>query len=353
MQQPASAHERRSMTASPLDRHRHSGSQRGTDLARSVRRLHAYLRANFPCRFASPSPTTQAPTTRGDRLRTRARTRRRTRRLPDAKGRGRALHAVWSASDADVLCYMDVDLSTDLAALLPLVAPLLSGHSDVAIGTRLVALGPCRARPEARAHFSLLQRACCGRRSRPGSPMRNADSRRCEPTVRANCCRWCRTTAGSSTPNCSCWPSARACGSTRCRSTGSTTRIRASTSSRPRSPICAASRGWAATCARGRIALCDAHRREASPLGKRATMVAQLFASAVSGIASTVGVRRALPVVRAPPCRRRWANALALLINSDRQHRSQPLLHLRCARPHRRGCNINCKVSRSSASASR
>ena len=32
---------------------------------------------------------------------------------------------------------MDVDLSTDLAALLPLVAPLISGHSDVAIGTRL------------------------------------------------------------------------------------------------------------------------------------------------------------------------------------------------------------------------
>jgi putative flippase GtrA len=32
---------------------------------------------------------------------------------------------------------MDVDLSTDLRALLPLVAPLLSRHSDVAIGTRL------------------------------------------------------------------------------------------------------------------------------------------------------------------------------------------------------------------------
>jgi hypothetical protein len=30
-----------------------------------------------------------------------------------------------------------VDLSTDLNALLPLVAPLLSGHSDIAIGTRL------------------------------------------------------------------------------------------------------------------------------------------------------------------------------------------------------------------------
>jgi putative flippase GtrA len=53
------------------------------------------------------------------------------------KGRGRALRTAWSASDAAVVAYMDVDLSTDLDALLPLVAPLLSGHSDVAIGTRL------------------------------------------------------------------------------------------------------------------------------------------------------------------------------------------------------------------------
>ena len=53
------------------------------------------------------------------------------------KGRGRALKRVWSGSDATVLVYMDVDLSTDLNALLPLVAPLISGHSDLAIGTRL------------------------------------------------------------------------------------------------------------------------------------------------------------------------------------------------------------------------
>jgi putative flippase GtrA len=53
------------------------------------------------------------------------------------KGRGRALRAAWSASRARVVAYMDVDLSTDLDALLPLVAPLLSGHSDIAIGTRL------------------------------------------------------------------------------------------------------------------------------------------------------------------------------------------------------------------------
>lgn len=55
----------------------------------------------------------------------------------EAKGRGRALRAAWTASEASVVAYMDVDLATGLDALLPLVAPLLSGHSDVAIGTRL------------------------------------------------------------------------------------------------------------------------------------------------------------------------------------------------------------------------
>jgi glycosyltransferase involved in cell wall biosynthesis/putative flippase GtrA len=53
------------------------------------------------------------------------------------KGRGRALRQVWSTSSSPVVAYMDVDLSTDLNALLPLVAPLLTGHSDIAIGTRL------------------------------------------------------------------------------------------------------------------------------------------------------------------------------------------------------------------------
>ena len=60
----------------------------------------------------------------------------RATRLPE-KGRGRALRTVWEASAAEVVAYMDIDLSTDLAALLPLVAPLLTGHSDVAIGSRL------------------------------------------------------------------------------------------------------------------------------------------------------------------------------------------------------------------------
>ena len=55
----------------------------------------------------------------------------------DQKGRGRALRAAWSASDAEILAYMDVDLSTDLRALLPLLASIASGHSELAIGTRL------------------------------------------------------------------------------------------------------------------------------------------------------------------------------------------------------------------------
>ena len=55
----------------------------------------------------------------------------------EEKGRGRALKRVWESSDADVLVYMDVDLSTDLNALMPLVAPIVSGHSDLAIGSRL------------------------------------------------------------------------------------------------------------------------------------------------------------------------------------------------------------------------
>ena len=55
----------------------------------------------------------------------------------DQKGRGRALRTAWSSSIAEVVAYMDVDLATGLDALFPLVAPLVSGFGDVAIGTRL------------------------------------------------------------------------------------------------------------------------------------------------------------------------------------------------------------------------
>ena len=55
----------------------------------------------------------------------------------ERKGRGHALRTAWLASDANVVSYMDVDLSTNLESFLPLVAPILSGHSEVAIGSRL------------------------------------------------------------------------------------------------------------------------------------------------------------------------------------------------------------------------
>jgi glycosyltransferase involved in cell wall biosynthesis len=55
----------------------------------------------------------------------------------DRRGRGLALRTAWRTSDADVVSYMDVDLSTNLESFLPLVAPIVSGHSELAIGTRL------------------------------------------------------------------------------------------------------------------------------------------------------------------------------------------------------------------------
>ena len=107
-------------------------------LSRSVRRLHRFLSAELPFSWriivadnASTDATPFIAATLADVL-----PGVQLLRL-EAKGRGRALRAAWSASDARVVCYMDVDLSTDLKGLLPLLAPLLSGHSDLAVGSRL------------------------------------------------------------------------------------------------------------------------------------------------------------------------------------------------------------------------
>src|SRR5207249_72483 len=108
------------------------------DLERGVRRLRAYLDAGFPFH----SHLTIADNASDDG--TRAIGERLAETIPGVgyirlgdKGRGRALATTWLLSKADVVAYMDVDLSTDLDALLPLVAPLISGHGDVAIGSRL------------------------------------------------------------------------------------------------------------------------------------------------------------------------------------------------------------------------
>lgn len=55
----------------------------------------------------------------------------------DQKGRGRALRQAWTQSEADIVCYMDVDLSTELRFLPPLIEALTSGY-DVAFGSRLM-----------------------------------------------------------------------------------------------------------------------------------------------------------------------------------------------------------------------
>jgi putative flippase GtrA len=139
------------MTVLPFTRSSHAGTRASVDvdiavpvyneagqLAASIRALRTFLDGSFPFTATItivdnastddtwPIATALATTLAGvDALHL------------DEKGRGRALRAAWSRSTATVVCYMDVDLATGLGALLPLVAPLLSGHSDMAIGTRL------------------------------------------------------------------------------------------------------------------------------------------------------------------------------------------------------------------------
>jgi glycosyltransferase involved in cell wall biosynthesis len=138
------------------------------DLEQCVRRLHAHLLGSVPY-TARITVADNASTDGTLAVATRLAAELDGVRVVhlDEKGRGRALSAVWSASDAAILAYMDVDLSTDLNALLPLVAPLISGHSDVAIGSRLtrssrVVRGP-RREVVSRCYNVLLRGALAAR----------------------------------------------------------------------------------------------------------------------------------------------------------------------------------------------
>ena len=107
-------------------------------LEESIRRLRRYLDDEFPLSARITivdNASTDATFAVAQRL---AHTIGgvRAMHLPE-KGRGRALRAAWGGTDAQVVAYTDVDLSTDLAALAPMVTAILSGHSDVAIGSRL------------------------------------------------------------------------------------------------------------------------------------------------------------------------------------------------------------------------
>jgi glycosyltransferase involved in cell wall biosynthesis len=108
-------------------------------LERSVRALHTYVHAEIP--FATrliivDNASEDATRLIGMRL---AAQLGGVRFMHVAeKGRGRALRAAWMTSDAAVLAYMDVDLSTTLDSLGGLIAPLLSGRSDISIGSRIM-----------------------------------------------------------------------------------------------------------------------------------------------------------------------------------------------------------------------
>ncbi len=109
-----------------------------TNLEASITRLRAYLDRSFPFRTVvtiADNGSTDGTALVAQRL---ASTLDGVQALIlSRKGRGYALRVAWSASEAEVVAYMDADLSTSLSGLLPLVGSVLSGHSDLAVGTRL------------------------------------------------------------------------------------------------------------------------------------------------------------------------------------------------------------------------
>ena len=54
------------------------------------------------------------------------------------RGRGRALKRAWTGNEADVLVYMDIDLSTNIESLTPLVNAIVEDGFDLAVGSRLL-----------------------------------------------------------------------------------------------------------------------------------------------------------------------------------------------------------------------
>ena len=211
------------------------------------------------------------------------------------------------------------------AALLPLVAPLLSGHSDLAIGTRLahgarVVRGPKRELIS-RAYNRLLRAVLRARFTDAQCGFKAVRARRAATA----CSTRSATTAGSSTPSCSCSPSAAGCASTRCRSTGSTTPTRA----------------------------CDIVRTAIEDLRG----VARLAAAGAGRALHGVGVRqharlRAAVPAAAAAARRRWGERRRARADRGRQHRRQPPPDLRRARARRPPAPSRCAARASSCSRS-
>jgi glycosyltransferase involved in cell wall biosynthesis len=107
-------------------------------LARSVSTLREFLQVHLPARWRVVVVDNGSTDGTGEVARAL------TEQFDDVgflqlreRGRGRALRHAWTSSDADAMCYMDVDLSTELAALPRLIQSIVVDGFDVATGSRL------------------------------------------------------------------------------------------------------------------------------------------------------------------------------------------------------------------------
>ena len=108
-------------------------------LRQSVQTAREFLTAHLPCRWRV------VIVDNGSSDGTDAIARQLSHEYPDVRfvhlpqrGRGRALRHAWTQSDADIMCYTDVDLSTELAALPKMVQAIAADGFDLATGSRLL-----------------------------------------------------------------------------------------------------------------------------------------------------------------------------------------------------------------------
>ncbi|MGQ0642274.1 MAG: dolichyl-phosphate beta-glucosyltransferase [Gemmatimonadaceae bacterium] len=108
-------------------------------LEKSVATVRAFLSAQLPCRWRV------VVVDNGSTDGTDAVARRLSHEYSDVRfvqlpqrGRGRALRQAWTQSDADIMCYTDVDLSTELEALPKMVQAIAADGFDLATGSRLL-----------------------------------------------------------------------------------------------------------------------------------------------------------------------------------------------------------------------
>lgn len=107
-------------------------------LEKSVKTVHEFFTARMPYRWrivVAENGSTDGTVEVAERL---------TKEMTNVnllvigqRGRGRALRAAWGRKEADIVCYTDVDLSTELEAFPKLFDALIKDRCDVAIGSRL------------------------------------------------------------------------------------------------------------------------------------------------------------------------------------------------------------------------